>query len=112
MTPPVPDAYIENVVILHASHWYQLGLPLLFTSVGLDTVDPRTSPISSFGIGDLDNGGSGSDGVVGNGSVATGQDDVALAIDRCGAHWCSWDRDGETTGNGGSTGRMLETRIC
>ena len=39
-------------------------------------------------------------GIVSDGRVAAGQDDVCLARDGCGAIWCCWDGDGETTRDG------------
>lgn len=44
-------------------------------------------------VGDLNNSGSGSNGIVGDGGVASGQYDVALSVDWCSAHWCSWNLD-------------------
>ncbi len=49
------------------------------------------------------------DGVVGNGGVATGQNDIRLAGDGCGAVRCRWDGEGETAVDGRCAAGRLDT---
>ena len=43
----------------------------------------------------------GSDGVISDGGIAAGQDNVSLARYGCGAVRCGWDGEGETSIDGG-----------
>ena len=43
----------------------------------------------------------GSDGVISDGGIAAGQDNVGLARYGCGAVRCGWDGEGETSIDGG-----------
>lgn len=49
-----------------------------------------------------------SNGVVGDGRVAAGQDDVSLAGDGCSAVGCGWDGEGEASVNGGCAAELSQ----
>lgn len=54
---------------------------------------------------DLKNSRPSCNGVVSDGGVAAGQDNVCLARDGCGAIWRRWDSNGETSGDGRCTAK-------